>query len=109
MKTYNTDADVSAIMAAAEQADPGTKYMLTTTLNRYQTLLMLLQRLQADIQTRGIKLMVGGQYQSNPSVSEYAKVSNAANTAVKSLLTIVRSMDDRPDMEKLAYDPDEEL
>lgn len=98
MSSYNLNADFEDILATAAAADPGTRLLLTTVLNRYQVQLKVLADLQADLRTRGSLVVPPGSRSKrnlipNPSIAEYSKASSAANATAKTLLAILGRMD----------------
>ena len=93
---YNPQADVQAILDAANAADPGSRFALMTTLERYQTQLRVMQQLRSDLTTRGalVPATAKGRKKTvpNPSIAEYDKVASAANQTVQAMLRICTSL-----------------
>lgn len=90
---YNPQADVDTILAAANGADPATRFAIMTTLERYQTQLTLMRQLRADLAERGALVPpAGGKSRKktvpNPSIAEYDKVAAAANQTVQALVRL---------------------
>lgn len=90
--------NIESILAAAKDASPNAKLLLTTTLNRYQMQIKMMSDLQSDIMSRGVLVPVPGTRSKknttpNPSVAEYARVASAANSTAKTLLVILKEMD----------------
>ena len=95
-KKPNTDMNKAAdeLMKLAKRGGVEQNYFFTTTFERYQTQLAILDRLKKEIAesdlkisreyTRGLKNSV-----CNPAITEYNKTSQAANTTVITLMKII--------------------
>lgn len=96
MSVYNPQADVQAILDAAQAADPASRFALMTTLERYQTQLRVMQQLRADLAARGalVPATAKGRKKTvpNPSIAEYDKVASAANQTVQAMLRICTAL-----------------
>ena len=96
MKKKSLEEQGKEILRMAEQADVQTNYFFVTTFERYQTQLMILERLRKSLEDDGLivtKEYVKGRQNlySNPAVSEYNRTTDGANRTVATLIKIIKS------------------
>ena len=96
---YNPREDIAAIVAYTERsdADPAKRFALISTMSRYQEQLRHLQQLKEAVDGHGAMMELRDSYGKavlieNPAVRAYAKATREANTTVKTLMAIYRSL-----------------
>lgn len=104
MGQYNPQIDVESIQAKASAADSSTRFLLLTTLTRYQMQMKMLQDLQNDIVSHGTL----SACRTGNSVTEYGRVAAASNSTAKTLSALLKSID-TPVIFDSEQDDDDEL
>lgn len=108
----NLDKKIEEVMSAAAKAGADTNLYYVTTLDRYRTLIKLMEQLKEAIAVDGMtvtKEYVKGRQNVviNPAVSEYNKIAGTANQTVQTLIKIVQALDEASIMDAVMTDDDE--
>ena len=87
------------ILLQAEQRGVSNNFFFTTTFERYQVQMEIMEKLQKEIKTHGMtvtKEYVKGRENlvANPAIAEYNKTATAANGTVSTLINIIKSFTD---------------
>ncbi len=84
------------IMKIAKESGVQSNYFFSTTFNRYQVQLDILDRLEETLTSEGI--LVEKEYvknrknlYSNPAIAEYNKTTDSANKTVACLMKIIKN------------------
>lgn len=84
------------IMKIAKESGVQSNYFFSTTFNRYQVQLEILDNLESTLTSEGIlveKEYVKGRKNlySNPAIAEYNKTTDSANKTVACLMKIIKN------------------
>lgn len=92
------DNQAKEILRMAEESGLQSNYFFTTTFQRYQVQLQILEELEKAIQDEG--MLVSKEYvkgrknlYTNPAVSDYNRTTDSANKTVATLLRILKNFD----------------
>ena len=96
------------IMRLAEETGLTSNYFFTTTFQRYQVQLAILDELEKAINAEG--MLVSKEYvkgrknlYTNPAVSDYNRTTDSANKTVATLMRIIKSFEaEKDDADPLA-------
>lgn len=93
----NLQAQVSEILAKAEERGVQSNFFFVTTFKRYQVQMRILNDLDNAIREYGTtvtKEYVKGRQNlvANPAITEYNKTATAANGTVATLMSIIKSL-----------------
>lgn len=96
METKDLDRKAKEIVALAEEAGVSNNYFFTTTFERYQVQLHILDELRKSFEEEGLlvtKEYVKGRKNlyTNPAVSDYNRTTDSANKTVSTLMKIIRN------------------
>lgn len=108
MKKKSLKEQAGEILRIAEESGLESNYFFSTTFERYQMQLQILEKLKTAIEDEGMlveKEYVKGRKNlyTNPAVSDYNRTTDSANKTVATLLRILRNFD--ADMSKEEEDP----
>lgn len=94
------------ILKMAEERGLMNDYFFSTTFDRYQMQLQLMDELSASIKQNGLTCEIvqnsGVKTISNPSIAEYNRTANAANSTVSTLIKILKELSQEKPKESLA-------
>lgn len=115
VKKKNTGMDLSKaadyLIKMAQEGGVEQNYFFTTTFTRYQVQIETMERLQAEMDGKGLfitKEYVKGKENIviNPAISEYNKTSTAANQTVQTLIRIIQTFAEGPVMQGTGKEED---
>lgn len=113
MASYNPAGDLEGMIARAQGMEASARFLLMTTIVRYQTQLRMLTELQEDLKDRGTFMERNGQASErrslNPSTGEYLKLCSAANGTAKTLMAMLRMQDGQDGDDTGDNEEDDEL
>ena len=103
-KQINTKA--KEILKIAEEKGLMNDYFFSTTFDRYQMQLQLMETLKKSIKDKGATVDIvqnsGVKTVSNPSIAEYNKTASAANNTVGTLIKILKELSQEKPKESLS-------
>lgn len=108
MKKKSLEEMAGDILRIAEESGLTSNYFFSTTFERYQMQLQILEKLKASIEDEGMlveKEYVKGRKNlyTNPAVSDYNRTTDSANKTVATLIRILKNFD--ADMSPEESDP----
>ena len=98
MKKKSLKEMAGDILRIAEESGLTSNYFFSTTFDRYQMQLQILEKLKASIEDEGMlveKEYVKGRKNlyTNPAVSDYNRTTDSANKTVATLIRILKNFD----------------
>lgn len=98
MKKKSLKEQAGEILRLAEESGLQSNYFFTTTFERYQMQLQILDKLKEAIEGEGMlveKEYVKGRKNlyTNPAVSDYNRTTDSANKTVSTLMRILKNYD----------------
>ena len=94
------------ILKMAEEKGLLNDYFFSTTFERYQMQLELMKELREAIEKDGLTVEVvqnsGVKTISNPSIAEYNRTANAANSTVSTLIKVLKELSQEKPKESLS-------
>ena len=113
-KRLTLQEQADEILRIAEEYGVEQNFFFTTTFNRYKVQLNTMERLEKEIKEN--ELFVEREYIKgkknlvmSPAVSEYNKVSTAANQTVRTLIDIIKAFAAGPIMSPAGHEDDCDL
>ena len=94
------------ILKMAEERGLMNDYFFSTTFERYQMQLKLMDELRESLKQNGMTVEIvqnsGVKTISNPSIAEYNRTANAANSTVSTLIKVLKELSQEKPKESLS-------
>ena len=105
-KPKKAETKAKEILKMAEEKGLMNDYFFSTTFERYQMQIQMMEELKKDIETNGPTVEIvqnsGVKTVSNPSITEYNKTASAANNTVGTLIKILKELSQEKPKESLS-------